>query len=83
MPKTTGSHDKLTKILSYPRVRRVRAVELRDAWRTAQWDAMRAYADWCAAPLATREDARVAYMAAADREGAAAAVWQACRGAGG
>ncbi len=83
MPKTTVSHDKLAEILSYPRVRRVRAVELRDAWRTAQWDAMRAYADWCAAPLATREDARVAYMAAADREGAAAAVWQACRGAGG
>ncbi len=77
MPNTTHQ-DKLTEILSYPRLRRACAVELCDAWRTAQWDAIRAYADWCAAPPATRQNAYVAYVAAADRESAAAGVWQAC-----
>ncbi|MDQ3093122.1 MAG: hypothetical protein M3R46_15995 [Actinomycetota bacterium] len=79
MPNTTHQ-DKLTEILSYPRLRRACAVELCDAWRTAQWDVIRAYADWCAAPPATRQDAYVAYRAAADREGAAAGVWQASVG---
>ena len=82
MPNTTMSQDKLAEILRYPRLRRAHAVELHDALRTAQWDAIRAYADWCAAPLATREEAYLAYVAAADREDAAAAVWQACCRAG-
>lgn len=76
MPNTTLSQDKVAEILS---CLRLREIELHAAWRTAQWHAIRAYADWCAAPLATREDAYLAYVAAADQEDAAAAVWQACR----
>jgi hypothetical protein len=82
MPNTTVSQDKVAEILRSPRLRRVYAVELHDAWRIAQWDALRAYADWCAAPSAARKDAYVAYVAAADREDAAAAVWRACCRAG-
>jgi len=78
MPNPAVRQDQLAEILEYPRLRRACAVELRHAWRTAQWDAIRAYADWCAAPPAAREDAYVVYVAAADREGAAAAVWEAC-----
>jgi len=81
MQNPTITPDKLTEILRNPRLRRIYAVELHDAWRTARGDALRAYAGWCAAPPATRGDAYATYVAAVDREGAAAAAWEACCGA--
>jgi len=78
MQNPTITSDTLTEILRYPRLRRIYAVELRDGWLTARGDALRAFAGWCAAPPATRGDAYAAYVAATDREGAAAAAWEAC-----
>jgi len=78
MRTPTVTPDKLTEILRDPHLRRIYAVELRDAWLTARGDALRAYAGWCAAPPAARGDAYAAYVAATDREGAAAAAWEAC-----
>jgi hypothetical protein len=42
------------------------------AWRTADQACTRAYEAWCAAPVAAKQHAYAAYLAAADRERRAA-----------
>ena len=45
---------------------------LEEAWRIACQDVADAYRHWCLAPSEQRRDAYAVYLAAADREGAAA-----------
>ena len=45
---------------------------LEDAWRFACQDAADAYGHWCVVPSAQRAEAYTVYLAAADREAAAA-----------
>jgi hypothetical protein len=46
--------------------------EIHDAWRSAQDDALAAYRDWSTAGREAEPDAYAAYVAAVDREQAAA-----------
>jgi hypothetical protein len=50
---------------------------MREAWRFATEDAADAYRRWAGAPRELRSDAYCAYMAAADREAAAAKLLEA------
>ncbi len=49
-----------------------RAVDVGDAWRDAAANVDDAYRRWCAAPRADRSDGHAAYLAAVEREAAAA-----------
>ena len=49
-----------------------RPVDVRDAWRDAATDVQDAYRFWSTAPLGHRSEAHAVYVAAMDREAAAA-----------
>ena len=58
--------------LDFPDLRPEIAGELHDAWRVARDEALLAYRDWCAAGEQELGRAYCTYVAAADREQAAA-----------
>jgi hypothetical protein len=58
--------------LDFPDLRLEIAGELRDAWRVARDEAVLAYRDWCSADEDEVDAAYWTYLAAADREHAAA-----------
>ena len=60
--KTLGADEELAD----------RRAVMRQAWRFAQEDAVAAYRRWAGAPAKLRADAYCVYVAAADREAAAA-----------
>jgi hypothetical protein len=53
--------------------RRPSTAAFRDAWQAARDDATLAYRCWCHAGADTKRDAYAVYLAASDREAAAAA----------
>jgi hypothetical protein len=67
----TDTHD-LIAGLHVPDLRAELGEELRHAWRVACDEALLAYRDWCAADADEAQEAYFTYLAAADREHAAA-----------
>jgi hypothetical protein len=67
--------DALTAQSASPSARAWLADELYDAWRAARGEALTAYRDWSDAKEAVKRDAYAVYLAAADRESAAAATY--------
>jgi hypothetical protein len=62
----------LTARFDMPDLRPEIREELHHAWSAARDEALLAYRDWCSAGAEERDSAYVAYVAAADREEAAA-----------
>jgi hypothetical protein len=62
----------LIATLSFPDLRPEIREELRHAWRVARDEALLTYREWCAASADDVDNAYFTYLAAADREQAAA-----------
>ena len=64
-PSTVAADSNRTRALRH---------DIQHAWTAARDEAAAAYDGWCAAPWSRKRDAYAAYVAAADREEAAASL---------